>query len=81
MTVAPALQQLLSALPEAEQLEFQSLLVALYKVRYTGFIGIHCKNGLPKQVDLGAPVRLSIVEGDHAPTAAPLDSPAGAKSG
>ena len=63
MTLAPMLTALLAELPAAEQLEFQSLLAALYKVRYTGQITLHTYNGVLKQVDLGAPVRLSIVEG------------------
>jgi hypothetical protein len=63
MTIAPALEKLLTQLPPADQLQFQSLLEAVFTTKYTGFIGLHCFNGIPKQVDLGSPIRLSIVEG------------------
>ena len=63
MTLAPKLEELLAQLPPSDQLQFQSLLEAIYKVRFTGQLTIHVRNGLPQQVDLGAPIRLSIVEG------------------
>jgi hypothetical protein len=61
--LAPKLQELLAQLPQSDRLQFESLLEAVYKVRYTGSLTIHLRNGVPQQVDLGAPIRLSIVEG------------------
>lgn len=63
MTIAPALQRLVELLDPAEQLSFQRLLIAVYAVRFTGPVTLHCRNGVPHQVDIGAPLRLSIVEG------------------
>ena len=63
MTLAPKLQQLLEALGPEAQVDFPRLLAALHTVRYSGQVTIHCFNGAPKQIDLGAPVRLSIMEG------------------
>jgi hypothetical protein len=44
---------------------------AIYRAGYTGPMTIHWKAGEPKQVDLGAPVRLSIAQaldtGEDAP--------------
>lgn len=63
MTLAPSLQRLLESLGPAEQLSFPKLLEAVYSIRYTGAVTLHLRNGEVKQVDMGAPVRLSIMEG------------------
>ena len=62
MTLTPALQKLIDALPPPERLTYLSIADAIYQARYTGFTGIHWLNGVPRQIDLGAPVRLTIVE-------------------
>jgi hypothetical protein len=62
-TLSLSLQTLLASLPPADQLNFPRLLEAISAVRYTGPVVIHLLNGVPKQVDLGAPIRLSIYEG------------------
>ena len=63
MTTDAALQKLLDRLPTPDRLDFASLQIALDSTRYTGALTIHFMNGRPRQVDLGAPVRLSIVQG------------------
>lgn len=63
MTLTPALQKLMEQLGPAEQMSFPRLLQAIYAVKFTGPITLHCRNGEPQQVDIGAPIRLSIVEG------------------
>jgi hypothetical protein len=63
VTVSPSLQKLIDALPEPERLTFFALAETIYRVRYTGYTGIQWLNGIPKQLDLGSPVKLSIVEG------------------
>lgn len=68
------LQALLAQLPPSEQVDFSQLLSALYTVRHTGPITLHLFNGVLKQVDLGPPIRLSIVEGQDK-----LDSSRGGK--
>lgn len=73
MTLDPIVQRLIAALPPEDQLTFAALAEAVYSVRFTGFTGIHWKNGVPKQLDLGAPVKLSIVDG--------LDSGAASRAG
>jgi hypothetical protein len=63
VTVSPALTKLLAALPEADRVDFAALDAAMEALRYTGPIVVHYLNGRKRQVDLGAPVRLSIIEG------------------
>ncbi len=63
MTLAPVIEQLLQQLPAPDRLQVDSLFAAIAKVKFTGAITLHCRNGIPMQVDLGAPIRLSIVEG------------------
>lgn len=67
------LQELLSSLPASEQLEFSALFEAIYKVRYTGPIVVDFLNGVPRQINLGPPVKLAIVSGelDRTPPADP----------
>lgn len=65
MSLSPQLQSLLAQLPNGDRVDFSALLTALYHVRHTGPITLHLFNGVPKQVDLGAPIRLSIVEGQR----------------
>lgn len=64
MTLAPTLERLLAALPAADQLEFPALLIAVEKVRFTGPLTIDFLNGLPRQINLGQPVKLAICHGD-----------------
>lgn len=74
MSPSPQLQKLLSLLEDPrEGMNFMRLLEAIHAVRYTGPITLHCFNGTPQQVDLGAPIRLSIVEG-RPPAAGGLDT-------
>lgn len=82
MTLAPTLQRLLDALPPADQLEFHALLHAVYAVRFTGPLTIDFLNGLPRQINLGQPVKLTICHADSAPAAQKgLDSPPASASG
>ena len=69
---APAVEKLLDALGPPEALDFPKLLIALHTARYTGSITLHCRNGRPQQLDLGAPIRLSICEALDTP---PRDPP------
>ena len=61
--LAPTLQKLLDSLPAGGQLEFQSLLDAVYRVRFTGPLTIDFLNGQPRQINLGQPVKLAICGG------------------
>lgn len=63
MTFDPKLQKLLASLPPPEQMSFLRLADALSQAKFTGSTTVHWLNGVPKQLDLGSPVRLSIVEG------------------
>lgn len=60
--MSPDLQKLLDAL-NGGSLDFPRFIEAVYRAGYTGPFTVHCLNGVAKQIDLGAPVRLSIVEG------------------
>ena len=72
MTIHPAVESLLTALGPPKDMSFPKLLEALHTVGYTGPIVLHCRNGVPQQVDVGAPIRLCIVEGlDNRPKAPP----------
>lgn len=62
-SLAPSLQRLLDSLPPGDQLDFQRLLDAVYTVRFTGPLTIDFLNGLPRQINLGQPVRLAICAG------------------
>lgn len=64
MTIAPKLQALLDALPDDQRLEFNALLIALHKVQYTGPVTFDFFNGAPKQINLGAPIKLTICTGE-----------------
>jgi hypothetical protein len=64
MTLNKAVQDLLDRLPTTAELEWPSLQAAIYGARYTGPMTVHFLNGVPRQIDLGAPVRLSICHGD-----------------
>lgn len=70
--MTPQLQALLDSLPDSDRVEWVNLVSAVYTARYTGISIIHWKNGVPKQIDLGQPIRLSIVSG--------LDTPHGSRS-
>lgn len=54
--------KLLEVLPPSGQLHYLAFSEAMYQSRFTGSTTIHWRNGLPRQVDLGSPVRLSIVQ-------------------
>lgn len=63
MTTPPALQKLLDRLGPTDQLDFVRLAEVIYESRFTGPTTIHWRNGVPQQIDLGPPIRLSIVQG------------------
>lgn len=63
MTLRPELERLLARLSPSDRVDMDQLAAALYEVRYTGITITHWHNGRAKQIDLGAPVRLSIVDG------------------
>lgn len=63
MTMDQRLQAFLASLPADGQLEFLGLCEAIYKIRFTGPTMIHWRNGLPKQIDMGQPIRLTICAG------------------
>ena len=67
MTLDATIARLVASLPPAERLTFMALAEAIYSVRFTGATTIHWRNGVPKQIDLGAPVKLAIVEGLDTP--------------
>jgi hypothetical protein len=57
-----ALERLLQQLPPDQALDFMRLMEAVYQVRFTGPITFDFFNGVPKQINLGQPVRLSICQ-------------------
>lgn len=67
MTMSPSLSKLLQSLPSMDRVDFSALDAALETQRYTGPVVIHYLNGIKRQVDLGAPVRLTIIEGVDRP--------------
>lgn len=68
-------QRLLSLLPAPEEgLEFPRLLEALYSVRFTGPLTVDFLNGVPRQISLGPPIRLTILQGG-------VDKPEGSRTG
>lgn len=74
MTISPTLQRLLTELgPEGAQ-SLDHLAQALYNVRFTGPVQIHFVGGRPKLLDIGAPMRVRILEGR-------LDKPESSGSG
>lgn len=60
MTQGPALTRLLAELPPDQALEFQTLLEAIYTTRFTGPLTVDFLNGMPRQINLGPPVKLTI---------------------
>ena len=63
-TLAPKLQALLESLPPAAQLDFFRFWEAIYSTRFTGPVVVNCFNGVPKQINLGQPIQLSICSGE-----------------
>ena len=61
--ISPTLQSLLDQLPPADRLEFGALLQAIEAVRFTGPLTIDFLNGMPRQINLGQPVKLAICAG------------------
>jgi hypothetical protein len=61
--MTPQLKALLDRLPDDQRVDFANLQAALKAIRYTGPSVVHWLNGEPKQIDLGPPVKLSIVAG------------------
>lgn len=68
-----SIARILAALPSDQERHFLALTEAIYRAKYTGQIVVHFKNGEPRQVDLGAPVKLSICQ--------PLDSREDSRAG
>ena len=64
MTLDARLQALVDGLPAPDRLDFFALCESMYKIRFTGPTTIHWLNGLPRQIDLGQPVKLTICQGD-----------------
>lgn len=66
MTPRPLNQMIetfLARLPESAQLDFFGLLETLEATRFTGPVTFDFLNGKPRQINLGAPVKLTICEG------------------
>ena len=59
--ISPKVQELLAQLqPSAEGLDILQVFEALYNTRFTGPVGFDFLNGRPRQINLGAPVKLAI---------------------
>lgn len=58
-----ALQKLLGKLDPGQELEFASFLLAIYEVRFTGRYSVDCLNGIPRQINIGEPIKLTICAG------------------
>ena len=70
MSPADILQSLLTSLPPDRPFNLLTFLDAVYEARYTGACTLHIRNGVPHQLDLGQPIRLSIVESERPRVAA-----------
>ena len=57
------LMQHLAALPQGEPLDLDVFVDLIRVVRYMGPYTVHNRNGVPHQIDLGQPVKLSVVQG------------------
>lgn len=55
----------LAALPQGSPLDLETFTELIHVVRYTGPYTVHNRNGVPHQIDLGQPIRLSIVQGER----------------
>ena len=75
--MTPELQRFLATLGEDGSLHFLRFVEAIYEARYTGSYTVHNFNGVPQQIDIGAPIRLSIIEGQREG----LDRPKPARTG
>jgi len=64
-----AIERLLAQLPKGD-LELQTLFTSIYQTRFTGPISFDFLNGVPRQINLGQPVKLVIC---HASDPAPPD--------
>lgn len=62
MTLTVDMQRILAFL-NGGPLDYATFLEAIHRARYTGPYTVHCLNGTPQRIDLGAPIQLSIVEG------------------
>lgn len=58
-----SLQKLLAGLPQSDRLAFEQIWQVIYQTRFDGPVTFHCRGGVPHQVDLGSPVKLSICQG------------------
>lgn len=60
--ISPTLQALLDRLPPGDRLEFGPLLAAIESVRFTGPLTVDFLNGMPRQISLGPPLKLTICQ-------------------
>lgn len=66
--IAAPLQKLLDRLDGATPIDPATFQQAIYDARFTGAVTTHYRNGVPQQVDLGAPVKLTICAGARTDT-------------
>jgi sugar phosphate isomerase/epimerase len=63
VTHSKQLDELLARLPEGD-IDVQRFMQAIYDVRFTGSYTVECFNGKVRQINLGAPLRLTIAQGE-----------------
>lgn len=61
MTLAPALEALISKLGPVDQLNFFAFWEGVYQAKFTGNINVDCLNGVPRQIGVGRPLMLTLV--------------------
>jgi hypothetical protein len=59
----PQVEALLAQLETDPGLEFVRLLEAVHTIRFTGPLTVDFLNGIPRQINLGHPVKLAICQG------------------
>ena len=60
--LSPTLDTLLSKLGPIDQLNFFAFWEAIYQARFTGNISVDCLNGVPRQIGIGRPLMLTLVQ-------------------
>ena len=70
----PELQDLLAKIMAGPQLDYGTLMEAIHSSRFTGPLTVDFLNGVPRQINLGQPVKLSICQGLPADSGKGLDA-------
>jgi hypothetical protein len=61
-SLTPALEALVATLGPVDQLNFFTFWEGIYQARFTGNISVDCLNGVPRQIGIGRPLILTLVQ-------------------